>query len=319
MACLGGGHGLFATLRAARTLAQHVSAIVTVADDGGSSGRLRREFGTIPPGDLRMALAALAADDEQGRLWEDVLQHRFGGRGALAGHAVGNLIVQGMRDVLGDDVAALREVGRLLRIKGQVLPMATVPLDLEAEVAGLEEDPRVVTQVRGQVAVASTPGQVRRVKVIPENPPVAQEAVDAIAGADVVTLGPGSWFSSVIPHLLVPGIVEVLNRTEAVKVAVLNLVAEPGETEGFTAERHLHMLAQHCHELRLDVVLVDEHTAVGSAAREHVVRAAGQLGARVEFADVRREGESGRWSSTHSPRKLAAALEGVYRQVRGAD
>ena len=176
---LGGGHGLFATLRAVRRIADEVTAVVTVADDGGSSGRLRRELGRIPPGDLRMALAALSADDERGRLWEDVLQHRFGGTGALAGHAVGNLIIAGLTSVLDDEVRALDEIGSLLGICGRVLPMSPRPLDIEAEVVGLEDDARVVRPVRGQVAVATTPGQVRRIRLIPDNPPATPDAPQA--------------------------------------------------------------------------------------------------------------------------------------------
>ncbi|RRQ18779.1 gluconeogenesis factor YvcK family protein, partial [Corynebacterium bovis] len=162
VAALGGGHGLFSTLRAARRAAASVTAVVTVADDGGSSGRMRRELGSLPPGDLRMALAALTEDTPRGRLWERTLQHRFAGHGALAGHAVGNLVLTGLSEVMGDHVAALDELAVLLGIRGRVLPMSPVPLDLEAEVSGLGEDPREVTAVRGQVAVASTPGQVRR-------------------------------------------------------------------------------------------------------------------------------------------------------------
>ncbi|WP_280401531.1 gluconeogenesis factor YvcK family protein, partial [Nocardia carnea] len=162
---LGGGHGLYATLSAVRRLTRRISAVVTVADDGGSSGRLRRELGVPPPGDLRMALAALAADAD-GVLTRTV-QHRFGGTGALAGHSVGNLLLAGLTEVLGDPVAALDKVGELLGISGRVLPMSTIPLDIEADVSGLEADPRVSRCIRGQVAVATTPGKVRRVRLLP--------------------------------------------------------------------------------------------------------------------------------------------------------
>src|SRR3954451_15266500 len=156
---LGGGHGLHATLSALRVLAAHsrvsdaVTAVVTVGDDGGSSGRLRRELGLLPPGDLRMALAALAADDAGGRRWAEVVQHRFGGTGALAGHAVGNLLLAGLMDVLGDPVAALDEVAGLLRLRGRVLPMCCEPLDIEAEVTGLGAPGDDPLRIRGQVAV----------------------------------------------------------------------------------------------------------------------------------------------------------------------
>ncbi|AYJ32395.1 uridine diphosphate-N-acetylglucosamine-binding protein YvcK [Corynebacterium xerosis] len=305
---LGGGHGLFATLRAVRRIADEVTAVVTVADDGGSSGRLRRELGRIPPGDLRMALAALSADDERGRLWEEVLQHRFGGTGALAGHAVGNLIIAGLTSVLDDEVRALDEIGSLLGICGRVLPMSPRPLDIEAEVVGLEDDARVVRPVRGQVAVATTPGQVRRIRLIPDNPPATPDAVEAIMSADMVTLGPGSWFTSVLPHLQVPELVQALRDTSAQRVVVLNLSSEPGETAGFSSERHVHMLTQHAPDLTLDKILVDESTIGGASERTYLERAAATLSAEVVYADVREIDAEGGWTERHDPAKVAAAL-----------
>nr|WP_052317347.1 uridine diphosphate-N-acetylglucosamine-binding protein YvcK [Corynebacterium terpenotabidum] len=308
VACLGGGHGLFATLRAARGAADHVTAVVTVADDGGSSGRMRRELGSLPPGDLRMALAALIRDTPRGHLWEKTLQHRFGGHGALAGHAVGNLILGGLTEVMGSSIAALDELAGLLGVRGRVVPMSPEPLDLEAEVQGLGDDPREVTAVRGQVAVASTIGQVRRVRLIPQDAPATDEAVQAILDADLVTLGPGSWFSSVIPHLLIPGIVDALVKTTATRVVIMNLVAESSETNGFSMERHIHMLVQHCPALRMDVVVVDERSVQSSRERRHLERAAERLGARVIYRDVREDDDRGRFTDRHSPSKLADVL-----------
>ena len=242
---LGGGHGLYATLSAARRLTSHVTAVVTVADDGGSSGRLRSELDVVPPGDLRMALAALASDSPQGRLWATIIQHRFGGSGALAGHPIGNLMLAGLNEVLVDPVAALDELGRVLGVKGRVLPMSPVGLSIEADVVGLESDPRVSRAIRGQVAIATTVGKVRRVRLLPSDPPATRQAVDAIMNADLIVLGPGSWFTSVIPHVLVPQLAAALQATSARRALVLNLVAEPGETAGFSVERHIHVLAQH--------------------------------------------------------------------------
>lgn len=317
VACFGGGHGLFQTLRAVRHLApQEITAIVTVADDGGSSGRIRRELGQIPPGDLRMALAALAPFDEQGRIWEQTLQHRYGGHGALAGHAVGNMLIAGLYDVLGSEVAALDQVAQMIRAEGRVLPLCDRPLQIAAEVAGLDDDPRIIREVRGQVAVASTVGQVRRVRIHPEQPPACPEALQALRNADLITLGPGSWFSSVLPHLLVPEVVETLATVDAMKVVVLNLDAEPGETAGFTAERHIHILQQHCASFSADAVIVDD-TQLGSASeRRHIERAAAGLGAWVKFCDVREEDSDGFHTSRHDPAKLAAALHEVYQQGR---
>lgn len=310
---LGGGHGLFATLQAVRRLTFDVTAVVTVADDGGSSGRLRAELGVIPPGDLRMALAALASDEPDIVDWTRTIQHRFGGVGALAGHSVGNLILAGLTEVLGDPVAALDEMARLLRIRGRVLPMSPIALDIEADVQGLEEDPRVSRCIRGQVAVATTPGKVRRVRLLPSNPPACPDAVAAIDRADLVVLGPGSWFSSVIPHVLVPELVEAISATTARKVLVLNLAPEPGETAGFSAERHLHVLSQHVPDFRVDYVVVDSASVPPGREREHLERAAGQFSADVRYADVA-DGAVGT-AHVHDPRKLASVLAELSESV----
>ncbi|NLV79686.1 MAG: uridine diphosphate-N-acetylglucosamine-binding protein YvcK [Rhodococcus sp.] len=301
---LGGGHGLFATLSAVRRLTDRVTAVVTVADDGGSSGRLRSELGVIPPGDLRMALAALSADRPDVRVWTETVQHRFGGTGALAGHSVGNLILAGLTEVLGDTVAALDTLARVLGVRGRVLPMSPIALDIEADVSGLESDPRVSRCIRGQVAVATTPGKVRRVRLIPAGPPACPPALDAVCDADLVVLGPGSWFSSVIPHVLVPDLHDALVHTSARKALVLNLAAEPGETAGFSAERHLHVLAQHAPGFRVDHIVVDDASVPPGREREHLCRAAATLGADVDYADVAVPG-----THLHDPTALAAVLE----------
>ncbi|BBX70525.1 uridine diphosphate-N-acetylglucosamine-binding protein YvcK [Mycolicibacterium psychrotolerans] len=308
---LGGGHGLYATLSAARRITPHVTAVVTVADDGGSSGRLRSELDVVPPGDLRMALAALASDSPHGRLWATIIQHRFGGSGALAGHPIGNLMLAGLNEVLADPVAALDELGRVLGVKGRVLPMCPMGLSIEADVVGLESDPRVSRAIRGQVAIATTVGKVRRVRLLPGDPPATRQAVDAIMNSDLVVLGPGSWFTSVIPHVLVPQLVAALRATTAQRALVLNLVAEPGETAGFSVERHIHVLAQHAPEFTVGDIIVDSSRVPSEREREQLRRTATILDARVEFADVCRPG-----TPLHDPARLAAALEGVLQ--RGA-
>lgn len=308
---LGGGHGLHATLSAARRLTDDVTAVVTVADDGGSSGRLRRELDVLPPGDLRMALSALAADDAHGSRWTEVLQHRFGGSGALAGHPVGNLLLAGLTEVLGDPVAALDEVAAVLGLRGRVLPMSRLPLEIEADVVGLDADPRVSRRICGQVAVATTPGRVRRVRLLPASPPACAEAVAALLRADLVLLGPGSWFSSVIPHLLVPELLAAVLASPGRRVVVLNLGPQPGETAGFSAERHLHVLSQHAPDLRLDEVLVDSGAELQDTERAHLDRAAAALGAVVRTAPVAVLG-----TAVHDPGLLAVALEQVVGAQR---
>lgn len=308
LVALGGGHGLSATLRAGRVVADHVTAVVTVADDGGSSGRLRRELGILPPGDLRMALCALAATDDDHQRLTRLFQHRYGGTGALAGHAVGNLVFAGLWELLGDPIEALDAVGSILGVTGRVLPMSPVALDIAAEVVGLEADPRVVRTILGQVAVATTPGSVRRVRLIPPDPPAAAGVVEAIAGADMVVLGPGSWFTSVIPNVLIHEIADALATTSATKILILNLAPQPGETAGFSAEQHLHVLRQHAPEIDFDAVLVDPRMPLSGTEREHLERAAAGLGARVVTAEIARTGADGSMMAVHDPVLLASAL-----------
>ena len=304
---LGGGHGLFASLSALRRVTRQLSAIVTVADDGGSSGRLRRQYGVLPPGDLRMALAALCGDDAWGTTWSRVVQHRFTGDGELGGHAVGNLLIVALWELLGDTVQGLDWVGRLLGAYGRVLPMASVPIDLLAEVEGADPaQPYAVSTVRGQVACASTTGRVRSVSLIPEDPPACPEAVTAILDADWVVLGPGSWFTSVLPHLLVPELAAALVTTRARRIVALNLVAQPGETDGFSPQTHLEVLADHAPQLKIDVVLADRGAAGGAVAE--LDKAAGLLGGRLVLADLAmRDG-----TPRHDPRQLAGAFAEIF-------
>jgi uncharacterized cofD-like protein len=304
---LGGGHGLFASLSALRRVTRDLTAIVTIADDGGSSGRLRREFGVLPPGDLRMALAALCGDDAWGTTWSQVVQHRFTGDSELGGHAVGNVLIVALWELLGDTVQGLDWVGRLLGAHGRVLPMASVPLDLAAEVEGANPDmPDEVSIVHGQVACATTTGRVRSVSLIPADPPACPEAVAAVSEADWVVLGPGSWFTSVLPHLLVPQLARALLTTRARRIVVLNLVPQRGETEGFSPHTHLEVLADHAPELTIDVVLADRRAAEGTTGE--LEKAAGRLGGRLVLADL----AMGDGSPRHDPRRLAGAFAQIF-------
>ncbi len=304
---LGGGHGLAASLSALRLVTDRITAVVTVADDGGSSGRLRDEFDVLPPGDLRMALAALCDDTVWGHQWRDVLQHRFAGEGHLGGHAVGNLLIVSLWDLLGDTVGGLDLVGQLLNASGRVLPMAAVPLNIEASVMGADPaSPLEITTIRGQVAVATTKGRVLAVRLNPDAPPACEEAVAAVRAADWVILGPGSWFTSVMPHLLVPGVRDALMDTPAQRLLTLNLVMHTRETVGFSAENHLEVLADHAPGLHLDVVLADPEVVEDEALLRSVAL---RMGAELVLARVRDQAQPGH----HDSLRLAAA----YRDIIG--
>ena len=300
----GGGHGLSASLTALRRVTDNLTAVVTVADDGGSSGQLRRELGCLPPGDLRMALAALCSDDQEGRTWASVLQSRFTGSGALSGHAIGNLLIAGLWQQLDDPVAGLDMVADLLRTRGRVLPMSSIPLDIEADVIGLEDGtPDEVRTLKGQATIASSAGTVQAVRLIPERPPACKEAVEAVMEADSIVLGPGSWFTSVIPHLLVPDLAAAILATKAMRVLVLN-IAPAAETDGFSASRHIELLSEHAPQLRLDVVIADD----GFAGTDRNLESfAASLGARLVVADIgMRDG-----SPRHDTNRLASVFSEV--------
>jgi uncharacterized cofD-like protein len=304
----GGGHGMYACLSALRRVTDSLTAVVTVADDGGSSGRIRRELAVLPPGDLRMALAALCGDDEWGRTWASALQHRFSGNGDLAGHALGNLLIAALWEQLGDPVSALDWVGRLLGAQGRVLPMSAVPLEIEATVRGADpERPGEISTVRGQHALAKTPGEVLAVRLLPENPPAVPDAVAAIHAAHWAILGPGSWYTSVLPHLLVPDLADAIVTTRARRLLLLNLVPQAGETDGYTPADHVEVLAAHAPSLRLDAVLVDPRSVRGSDEAEQLDKAASSLGARVYTAEVAADGGL----PNHDPERLANALRPI--------
>jgi uncharacterized cofD-like protein len=305
LVAFGGGHGLAASLRALRLLraddpSLELTAVVTVGDDGGSSGRLRAARGALPPGDLRQALAALAdVDDPGSAIGAELFQYRFEGTDSLAGHAVGNLVLCGLMELAGDPVAALDRAATMLRCCGRVLPMSREEVAIEADVL----EAGTVRTVRGQHAVAITPGQVERVRLRPAAPTPCAEAVTAIEEADWLLFGPGSWYTSVIPHLLVPGIAEAITASGARRLVTLNLAAE-NETSGLSLAGHVAALTRYLPGLRVDVVLADGK-AVGDP--EPVHRAAESLGARLVLAPVAVPDGTPR----HDPAALAAALEPI--------
>lgn len=282
---LGGGHGLAATLSALRNVTTAITAIVTVADNGGSSGRLRKEFSIFPPGDLRMALAALCGDDEWGRSWAEIMQYRFTSEGALNGHPVGNLLLAALWDRDEDPVAGLDRVASLLKVVGRVLPMASEPLDTEATF--LTSVGRVV--VRGQAQVAIAKGKLDSLRILPENPVARPEALEAIADAEWITMGPGSWFSSVLPHLLVPAQRQALVETGAKRIVLLNLDAHANwtgeEYAGHAPEEHLGLIARYAPAMQCDFVIADASVIKDVPTLRQLVA---EMGGELVVADLRK-------------------------------
>ncbi|MFM9135328.1 MAG: uridine diphosphate-N-acetylglucosamine-binding protein YvcK [bacterium] len=300
----GGGHGLAATLRALAALPIDITAVVGTGDDGGSSGRLREHLGVPPPGDLRMAIVAMS--ERESPLWARVMQHRFGGRGDVEGHALGNLLLAALWEETGDVVAGLDLLAGVLRARGRVLPNTLQPVVLVADVVDVEGRGRS-REVRGQARVTTTRGTVTSLRIEPEEPLECPEALDAIGSADALVFGPGSWYTSVMVHLLVPGIARALSSTRAPRILVLNASPEGGETEGFGADTYLRTWRELFPEQRLDVVLADPSCVTDRGA---LIEAARSLGSRVHLADVLE-----RPGGPHDPGALGSALESVLRTV----
>jgi uncharacterized cofD-like protein len=269
---LGGGHGLAATLRAALTYADEVSAVVTVADDGGSSGQLTRELGIPPPGDIRNCLVALSDDSQLAALY----QHRFVS-GALTGHTVGNLLIAALTETKGDFATAVAEAGRLLRCKGRVYPATSEIVTLGAHVRG--------GRIHGQAAVARSSASIQAVFLTPAAPAAHPAAVAAITDADQVVMGPGSLFTSTIAALLVPGVRSAVKETKARRIYVCNSRAEKGETEGLDAVAHVEALLAHAGAFSLDTAVVQRPVieADGVGVDRHALE---QCGVTVVEADV---------------------------------
>lgn len=339
IAALGGGTGLPNVLRGLRVLmyagapreehahpSDRLVAIVTTTDDGGSSGRLRREFGIVPPGDIRNCLAALSEDQA---LLTELFQFRFASGDGLSGHALGNLVLTALTEVTGDVTRAIDVAGRVVGARGKVLPATTDQVTLRAELA----DGRVVI---GETAVVSAGSRIRRLSLVPESPSCLPPALDAVRRADVVVVGPGSLYTSILPPLLLPDLHAALATATGTRVFVLNLMTEPGETEGYDGPAHLEVVREHLGEQLFDHVIfntspIPEHLRQAYAERGSVpivtsareIDALCDMGLRPFGAPLACEGPAGR--IRHHPGRLALAItacarfSGTSPSIRGHD
>ncbi|NEU30160.1 YvcK family protein [bacterium LRH843] len=247
---IGGGTGLSVLLRGLKTLPVSISAIVTVADDGGSSGRLRKELDIPPPGDVRNVLVALA---EVEPLVEELFQHRFMNGNGLSGHSLGNLLLAGMTSITGDFAKGITELSKVLNVRGNVYPAANRSIVLHAEM----EDGSIVS---GESKIPLVRKRIKRVYLSPTDIQPLQASIRAIDEAELIVLGPGSLYTSVLPNLLVPGIADAIRRSKAKKVYICNVMTQGGETDGYAASDHLQAIISHCGEGIVEEILVDNHT-----------------------------------------------------------
>jgi uncharacterized cofD-like protein len=251
---LGGGTGLSTLLRGLKQFSHNLTAIVTVADDGGSSGQLRQNLGILPPGDIRNCLTALSNDEE---LLTQVFQYRFGERAGVNGHSLGNLFISALTDITGSFEEAVAESGRVLAIKGRVLPSTLHDVGLVAEIETSEK--HEIVNVVGESRIPLTEGKIRRLWLERSNPFPYPPAVQAILNANLIILGPGSLYTSILPNLLVPGIMEAINSSKALKFFICNVANEHGETDGYHCIDHVKVIEQHLADIHFDVVICNNN------------------------------------------------------------
>ena len=313
---IGGGTGLSVALRGLKVHTSNLTAIVTVADDGGSSGRLRESLGVLPPGDLRNCMVALA-DAEP--LMEDLFQYRFNGGGALDGHSFGNLFIVAMGAVTGSFEQALKEASRVLAVRGQVLPSTLEPVTLSAEM----ED---TGTVRGESNISASGRRIRRVYLQPDNPRGYPEAITAIREADLIVIGPGSLYTSILPNLLVGEIGNALTSSTALTVYACNVATQPGETDHYNVSDHVEALLRHLAGGRdpFHHIVANNHFGLPMPSSGRVApvtpddRALRERARQIVLADVVDESNPVR----HDSAKLAATLIHLYyakgggRQIR---
>jgi uncharacterized cofD-like protein len=307
---LGGGHGLSTLLRGLKEHTRNLTAVVTVADDGGSSGRLRQSLGILPPGDIRNCLAALSSDEA---LLTQLFQYRFSGSADLDGHSFGNLFITALTDITGSFEEAVAESGRVLSVSGRVLPATLHNVRLVADV----QLPHVVNEVRvqGESRIPEMAGRVRRVWLEPNNPPAFPPVLQAVLNADLIVVGPGSLYTSLLPNLLVPDLLAAIQASRAIKAFVCNIATQSGETDLYSCYDHSRALEEHIGEDLFDVVLCNEnHTGeLGKDSQWVQADERTLTDARVYCADLLDSDRPWR----HSSPKLAQVLMDLFYERTG--
>ena len=312
---IGGGTGLSNLLRGMKQYSSNITAIVTVADDGGSSGRLRREMGVLPPGDIRNCLAALA--DEE-KLLTELFQYRFEAGSGLAGHSFGNLFLTVMNEITGDLEQAIAASSKVLAVRGQVLPSTSMDVQLWAE---LSDGRRIV----GESKITEARGRIVHIGCLPPNPPALPKASKAIEEADYIVMGPGSLYTSIIPNLLVPDLVKAIAAQRVPRIYVCNIMTEPGETDGFSVSDHIRAIDSACGCYLFDAVLVQKVMPSDPVISHYAKAGVGPVlldrtaildsGRRIIAANVMEEGDD--FTVRHHSQRLARVLLRWYSRTQG--
>jgi len=308
---IGGGHGLATLLRGLKSYSYNITAVVTVADDGGSSGRLRRSQGIPPPGDIRNCLAALSNDEA---LMTQLFQYRFSDRDTeLDGHPFGNLFISALSEITGSFEEAVVESGRVLAVHGRVLPATLHDVRLVADV----QLPLSVGEVRieGESTIPKFPGDVQRVWLEPSNPAAYPQVIQAILAAELIVIGPGSLFTSILPNLLVPDIAAAIKASRALKIYVCNVATQPGETDGFTCADHIKVLNEHVGGLIFDLVVVNNQYTGQLPANTEWVQTSPEVESEYPLYRANLLDETRPWR--HDATKLAVALMDLLQERTG--
>jgi uncharacterized cofD-like protein len=304
---IGGGTGLSTLLRGIKQYSANITAIVTVADDGGSSGRLRREIGVLPPGDIRNCVAALA--DEE-KLLTELFQYRFQAGDGLTGHSFGNLFLTAMTEITGDLEQAIAASSQVLAVRGKVLPATLADVRLWAEL----DDGRII---EGESKITEAKGKIARIGCFPANPLALPAVIKAIKEADYIVIGPGSLYTSIVPNLLVPEIQAAIAKVKIPRIYVCNIMTQPGETEGYSVSDHIRALDRVCGQRIFDAVLVQRKSPSPESLRRYAQKSChpvfldredvAQLGCRVILANVMDEDEE-KGYVRHDPQRLGRVL-----------
>ena len=307
---IGGGTGLSALLRGLKEYSRNITAVVTVADDGGSSGELRKNIGILPPGDIRNCLTALSNDEE---MLTQLFQYRFGENAGLNGHSMGNLLISALTELTGSFEEAIAETGRVLAVQGQVLPSTLHNVSLVADVR--LPDKNVEVRIKGESQIPKIGGKIRRLWIEPGNPAAFPPTLQAILSADLIIIGPGSLYTSLVANLLVPDLVEALRASRAYKFYVCNVATQPGETDDFTCEDHVEVLDRHIGAHIFDLVICNQKTQAipPNGVQWVTVNPLRESGYPIYVADLLDEKNPIR----HDSLKLAKAIMDLYYERTG--